>query len=70
MDDKIKAIEEWREPTTKKGVRSFLGLAGYYRQYNSKFAKIAAPLHKLTGKNTRWQWTEREQKSFFELKQY
>jgi predicted aspartyl protease len=69
MDDKIKAIEEWREPTTKKGVRSFLGLAGYYRQYVSNFAKIAAPLHKLTGKNTRWQWTEREQKSFFELKQ-
>jgi hypothetical protein len=69
MNDKIKAIEEWKEPTTRKGVRSFLGLAGYYRQYVLNFAKIAAPLHKLTGKATRWQWTEREQKSFHDLKQ-
>jgi hypothetical protein len=69
MNDKVQMIDEWREPKNKKGARSFLGLAGYYRQYVPDFAKIAAPLHKLTGKNATWQWTEREQSSFEELKQ-
>jgi hypothetical protein len=68
LKDKVKAIEEWREPMNKKGVRSFLGTASYYRQYVPDFAKIAAPLHKLTGKSTKWQWTEREIEAFNRLK--
>jgi predicted aspartyl protease len=69
LNDKIEAIESWPTPKNKKETRSFLGLCSYYRQYVSEFAKIAAPLHKLTGKNAIWQWTDREAESFVNLKE-
>ena len=45
---KIEAVAEWLRPTTVKGIRSFLGLAGYYRRFVKDFFKIAAPLMRLT----------------------
>ncbi|KAL5739506.1 hypothetical protein ACOSQ2_028686 [Xanthoceras sorbifolium] len=41
---KIQAVREWPIPTTTKGVRGFLGLAGYYRKFISGFGAIVAPL--------------------------
>ena len=66
--DKIDKIQRFPVPTTRKAVRSFLGLAGYYRRYIRNFARLAKPLHKLTGDNTPWQWGEAEQQSFEALK--
>ena len=50
--EKIKAVQEWEEPTSETELRSFLGLAGYYRRYVPSFAQIAKPLHQCIGKAT------------------
>ena len=50
-------------------VRSFLGLAGYYRRFVEGFSRIPIPLTQLTHKNAKFVWTEECEKSFQELKQ-
>ncbi|GJY26750.1 putative reverse transcriptase domain-containing protein [Tanacetum coccineum] len=47
---KIKAVKNWEAPRTPVEVRSFLGLAGYYRRFIENFSKIAKPLTILTQK--------------------
>jgi hypothetical protein len=45
---KIKAVKDWPTPTSIRHIRSFLGLAGYYRRFIDNFAQITAPLTDLT----------------------
>ncbi|XP_072043981.1 uncharacterized protein [Amphiura filiformis] len=47
--EKIRAVEEWKIPTTETELRGFLGLCGYYRRFVPGYAKVAAPLHYLLG---------------------
>lgn len=65
---KIEAITEWPRPTNVTEVRSFLGLAGYYRKFVEGFSTIAAPLSRLTQKKTKFEWTADCERSFTELK--
>ena len=51
---KIEAIIDWPRPMTVTEVRSFLGLAGYYRRFVEDFSKIATPLARLTQKNVKF----------------
>ena len=67
--DKISVVEIWPQPIDKTQVRSFIGLCSYYRKFIPKFADIARPLHKLTEKNVKFQWTDECQKYFELLKQ-
>jgi hypothetical protein len=67
-DSKIKAIQEWPQPTTPTMVRSFLGLAGFYRRFVRDFSIIAAPLHELTKKNADFKWKLQHENAFATLK--
>ena len=62
--DKTAAIQALSRPTTVKQVRSFLGMANYYRNCIPNYANIAAPLTELTRKNQRFHWTHHHDKSF------
>ena len=66
---KIEAIVDWKPPTNVIEVRSFLGLASYYRKFLEGFSKIATPLTKLIRKEKKFIWSEACQNSFDELKQ-
>ncbi|KAD3640682.1 hypothetical protein E3N88_29905 [Mikania micrantha] len=66
---KIEAIKNWDVPTTPTEIRSFLGLAGYYRRFISNFSKIALPLTKLTQKSEPFVWTCKQEEAFRTLKQ-
>ncbi|KAL8088548.1 hypothetical protein AgCh_038363 [Apium graveolens] len=65
---KIKAITNWERPRTPAEVRSFLGLAGYYRRFVQNFSRIATPLTKLTRKNENFIRNDKCEESFQELK--
>ena len=67
--EKVVAVKEWKQPTNPTEVRSFLGLAGYYRRFIEKFSTIAAPMTKLTRKNVKFLWTDDCERAFQELKQ-
>lgn len=67
--DKIKSVKEWPIPTTVKEVRSFVGLASYYRRYVQGFSDIARPLHQLCEKGRRFAWTTECQEAFEKLKE-
>ncbi|GJU71163.1 putative reverse transcriptase domain-containing protein [Tanacetum coccineum] len=65
---KIEAVKNWKAPTTPSEVRSFLGLAGYYRRFIANFSKIAKPLTSLTQKNQKYEWGEEQEAAFQTLK--
>ncbi|GJR76719.1 putative reverse transcriptase domain-containing protein [Tanacetum coccineum] len=65
---KIEAIKNWKAPRTPSEVRSFLGLAGYYRRFIEKFSKIAKSLTILTQKCKTFDWGEEQELAFQTLK--
>ena len=66
--DKVKAILEWPRPQTVHDIRSFLGLASYYRKFIRGFSQIAKPLTDLTREKKTWCWGDAESDSFTALK--
>lgn len=65
---KLEAVRSWPEPTNQTEVRSFVGLASYYRRFVKNFAEIARSLHALTEKGRRFKWDEGCQNAFVALK--
>src|SRR6187551_3465250 len=65
---KVKDVLEWEPPTTVSEIRSFLGLARYYRRFIEGFSKIAKPLTSLLEKGKEFVWSEACQASFEELR--
>jgi hypothetical protein len=67
--EKIEAIREWSTPKNVTKVRSFMGLAPYYRIFIEGFSNIAHPITSLQNKGVKFQWTLDCEKSFQHLKQ-
>ncbi|KAD4180492.1 hypothetical protein E3N88_29083 [Mikania micrantha] len=65
---KIEAVKNWNAPKTPTEVRSFLGLAGYYRRFIANFSKIAVPLTSLTQKDKPYVWGSQQEEAFQTLK--
>ncbi|KAL0537637.1 hypothetical protein IC582_026620 [Cucumis melo] len=66
---KIEAVTGWTRPSTVSEVRSFLGLAGYYRRFVENISHIATPLTQLTRKGAPFVWSKACEDSFQNLKQ-
>jgi len=62
--DKVAAIVDFPQPTTVKQLRSFLGMASWYRRFVPNFARISAPLTKLLKKNFNWNWSQPQDEAF------
>ncbi|XP_069119292.1 uncharacterized protein [Argopecten irradians] len=69
-DDQLEKIRDAQQPKTKKQVRAFLGLAGYYRKFVPNFANVAKPLSDLTkkGRPNQVDWGPQEEEAFRCLK--
>ena len=65
---KVVTVSNWEAPTSVAEIRSFLGLAGYYRRFIENFSKIAKPMTELLKKDTKFKWTKECEASFQELK--
>nr|GEW60796.1 hypothetical protein [Tanacetum cinerariifolium] len=65
---KIEAMMNWQAPKNVGEIRSFLGLADYYRIFIQDFSKIAFSLTKLTKKNAPFEWGEEQEKAFVTLR--
>ncbi|GKB88853.1 putative reverse transcriptase domain-containing protein, partial [Tanacetum coccineum] len=66
---KIKSIKDWASPKSATKIRQFLRLAGYYRRFIEGFSKIAKSMTKLTQKNVKFDWGEKEEAAFQLIKQ-
>ena len=66
--DKVRDIVNWHRPKTIKQTRSFLGMVNYYSRFVPKLAEIAHPLHQITKKNAKFNWTEKCEQAFEKLK--
>ena len=66
--EKLEAVRSYPVPVDAKSLRSFLGLASYYRRFVPGFAKVAGLLHSLTKKDVTFAWSPECQESFEELK--
>ena len=65
----LEKVREWPTPESETDVRSFVGLANYYRCHIPRFAKIAEPLTDLLAKDRPFQWEQPQQEAFDKLKQ-
>uniref|UniRef100_A0A2N9IBT6 RNA-directed DNA polymerase n=1 Tax=Fagus sylvatica TaxID=28930 RepID=A0A2N9IBT6_FAGSY len=68
-EEKVRAIQEWPSPTSVGNVRSFHGLASFYRRFVKDFSSLATPLTEVIKKNVGFRWGEEQEKAFQLIKQ-
>jgi hypothetical protein len=68
--DKVQEVMNWKPPTTVHQIRSFLGLASYYRRFIPDFSQIAKPMTKLLKKGAKFDWGQKCEDAFHTLRQH
>ena len=66
--EKVEAVMSWERTKLVFEIHSFLGLTGYYRRFIEDFSRLAAPMMRLTRKEVKFEWNNRCEKAFQELK--
>ena len=64
--EKVEAVISWERPKSVFEIRSFLGLAGYYRRFIEDFSRLGAPMMRLTRKEVKFEWNDLCEKAFQE----
>ena len=67
--EKIQRVVDWLVLRSVKNMQKFLELTNYYRQFVKDFARVAKLLHEMIKKDVKWNWREKWQKAFEELKE-
>jgi hypothetical protein len=67
---KVQEVMEWKLPKSVHQIRSFLGLAGYYRRFIPDFSIIAKPMTELLKKGVKFVWSDECDKAFHTLREY
>ena len=65
---KTSAIWEWKPPSSVKGIQEFMGFCNFYRRFIEEFSRTAKPLYDRTKKGIKWEWGDKEQAAFDELR--
>jgi hypothetical protein len=68
--NKVQEVMTWKPPTTVRQIRSFLGLAGYYRRFIPDFSQIAKPITELLKKEAKFVWGQKCKDAFHALRQH
>ena len=63
-EEKVRAIQDWPSPTSVSKVRSFHGLASFYRRFVKDFSSIAAPITEVIKMDVGFKWGEEQEKAF------
>ena len=66
--EKVEVVMSWERPKSVFEIRSFLGLDGYYRRFIEDFSRLAPPMMRLTWKEVKFDWDDRCEEAFQELK--
>lgn len=67
--EKVQAVRDWPVPRKLRDVRAFIGLCSYYRKFVPNFAQVARPLHALTKKGIKFEWSSQCEEAFQTLKE-
>jgi hypothetical protein len=67
---KVRDVMDWKPPKSVHQIRSFLGLAGYYRRFIPDFSRITKPMTELLKRGVKFVWSEACEKAFHTLRQH